>query len=97
HSAGAIVRFLYPVFDAQGLIGQFTDRYQRAPDQVTAERWIIARFAVAQHTDMKVVVDGVRLGATDAQIMNQLVEDRRELVGLPSASHAAAKRVFHRL
>src|SRR2546430_17645955 len=29
HSAGAIVRFLYLVFDAQRLTGQFTDRYQR--------------------------------------------------------------------
>src|SRR5207247_11152732 len=37
HSAGAIIRFLCPVFDAQRLIGQFTDRYQRAPAQVTAE------------------------------------------------------------
>src|SRR5882762_9375446 len=86
HSACAIVRFLYPVFDAQRLIGQFT-----------AERWFTARFAVAQHTDMKVVVHRVRLGATDAQIMNQLVEYRRELVGLLSASLSAAKRVFHRL
>src|SRR5216117_1496061 len=30
HSAGAIVRFLYPVFDAQRLIGQFTDRPKSA-------------------------------------------------------------------
>src|SRR5438445_10977111 len=97
HSAGAIVRLLYPVFDAQRLIGQFTDRYQRAPAQFTAERWFTAVFAVAQHTDVKVVVDGVRLGATDAQIMNKLVEYRRELLGLPSASLSAAKRVFHRL
>src|SRR5437899_12216567 len=51
HSAGAIVRLLYPVFDAQRLIGQFTDRYQRAPAQFTAERWFTAVFAVAQHTD----------------------------------------------
>src|SRR5437899_809441 len=64
HSAGAIVRFLYPLFDAQRLIGQFTDRYQRAPAQFTAERWLTALFAVAQHTDVKVVVDGVRFGAT---------------------------------
>src|SRR5216683_213680 len=97
HSAGAIVRFLYPVFDAQRLIGQFTDRYQRAPAEFTAERWFTARFAVAQHTDMKVVVHRVRLGATDAQIMNELVEYRRELLGLLSASLSAAKRVFHRL
>src|SRR5213592_1350180 len=47
HAAGAIVRFLYPVFDAQRLTGQFTDRYQRAPAQFTAERWFTARFAVA--------------------------------------------------
>src|ERR687885_271942 len=79
HSAGAIIRFLYPVFDAQRLAGQLTDRYQRAPAQLTAERWFAARFAVAQHTDVKVVVDGVRLGATDAQVMNELVEYRREL------------------
>src|SRR5260370_6177403 len=46
---------------------------------------------------MKVVVNRVRLGATDAQIMNKVVECRRELLGLPSASLAAAKRVFHRL
>src|SRR5260370_33848166 len=46
---------------------------------------------------MKVVVNRVRLGATDAQIMNKLVEYRRELLGLPSASLFAAKRVFHRL
>src|SRR5207245_5900466 len=97
HSAGAIIRFLYPVFDAQRLIGQFTDRDQRAPAQFTAERWFTALFAVAQHTDMKVVVNRVRLGATDAQIMNKLVEYRRELLGLPSASLSAAKRVFHRL
>src|SRR5256886_8023204 len=97
HAAGAIVRFLYPVFDAQRLIGQFTDRYQRAPAQFTAERWFTAVFAVAQHTDMEVVVHRVRLGATDAQIMNELVEYRRELLGLLSASLSAAKRVFHRL
>src|SRR5437016_14299952 len=97
HSAGAIVRFLYPLFDAQQLIGQFTDRYQRAPAQFTAERWLTALFAVAQHTDVKVVVDGVRFGATDAQIVNELVEYRRQLLGLPSASLSAAKRVFHRL
>src|SRR3989449_9232307 len=97
HSAGAIIRFLDSVFDAQRLTGQFTDRYQRAPAQFTAERWFTALFAVAQHTDVKVVVDGVRFGATDAQIMNKLVEYRRELLGLPSASLSAAKRVFHRL
>src|SRR5216110_587617 len=97
HSAGAIVRFLYPVFDAQRLTGQFTDRDQRAPAQFTAERWFTARFAVAQHTDMEVVVNRVRFGATDAQIMNKLVEYRRELVSLPSAILSAAKRVFHRL
>src|SRR5256885_1229685 len=97
HSAGAIVRFLYPLFDAQRLIGQFTDRYQSAPAQVTAERWFTALFAVAEHTDMKVVVNRVRFGATDAQIVNELVEYRRELLGLPSASLSAAKRVFHRL
>src|SRR5436189_2613307 len=97
HSARAIVRFLYPVFDAQRLIGQFTDRYQRAPAQFTAERWFTAVFAVAQHTDMKVVVNRVGFGATDAQIVNEFVEDRRQLLGLPSASLSAAKRVFHRL
>src|SRR5437773_11900295 len=97
HSAGAIIRFLDSLFDAQRLIGQFTDRYQRAPAQFTVERWFTALFAVAQHTDVKVVVDGVRFGATDAQIVNELVEYRRELFGLPSASLAAAKRVFHRL
>src|ERR687896_204689 len=96
HFAVAIIRFLYSVFDAQRLAGQFTDRHQRAPAQFTAERWFTARFAVAQHTDMKVVVNRVRLGATDAQIMNELVEYRRELLGLPSASLSAAKRVFHR-
>src|SRR5438045_6750032 len=94
HSAGAIIRFLYPVFDAQRLTGQFTDRYQSAPAQFTAERWFAARFAVAQHTDMKVVVNRVRFGATDGQIMNKLVEYRRELLRLPSAS-LSAKRVFH--
>src|SRR5216110_1995360 len=97
HSARAIVRFLYPVFDAQRLIGQFTDRDQRASAQFTAERWFTAVFAVAQHTDMKVVVNRVRLGATDAEIMNKLVEYRGELLRLPSASLSAAKRVFHRL
>src|SRR5256712_13117848 len=97
HSAGAIIRFLDSLFDAQRLTGQLTDRYQRAPAQFTAERRFTALFAVAQHTDMKVVVDGVRFGATDAQIMNKLVEYRRELLGLPSASLSAAKRVFHRL
>src|SRR5437868_14209572 len=97
HSARAIVRFLYPVFNTQRRIGQFTDRYQRAPAQFTAQRRLTAVFAVAQHTDMKVVVNGVRLGATDAQIMNKLVEYRRELLGLLSARLSAAKRVFHRL
>src|SRR5437899_6115959 len=81
HSAGAIVRFLDSLFDAQRLIGQFTDRYQRAPAQFTAERRFTARFAVAQHTDMKVVVNRVRFGATDAQIVNKLVKYRRELLG----------------
>src|SRR2546427_12490521 len=97
HSAGAITRFLDSLFDAQRLTGQFTDRYQRAPAQFTAERRFTALFAVAEHTDMKVVVDGVRFGATDAQIMNELVEYRRQLLGLPSASLSAPKRVFHRL
>src|SRR5881409_3712584 len=97
HSAGAIIRFLYSLFDAQRFTGQFTDWYQRAPAQFTAERWLTALFAVAQHTDVKVVVDGVRFGATDAQIMNELVKYRRELLGLPSARLPAAKRVFHRL
>src|SRR5918999_6511712 len=77
HSAGAIIRLLYPVFDAQRLTGQLTDRYQRAPTQLTAERWFTARFAVAQHTDVEVVVNSVRFGATDAQIVNELVEYRR--------------------
>src|SRR5438552_13978085 len=81
HSAGAIVRFLYPVFDAQRLTGQFTDRNQRAPAQFTAERWFTARFAVAQHTDMEVVVHRLRSGATDAQIVNELVEYRRQHLG----------------
>src|SRR5204862_2020503 len=93
HSAGAIVRFLYPVFDAQRLIGQFTDRYQRAPAQFTAERWFTAVFAVAQHTDMKVVVNRVGLGATDAQIMNELVAYRREPPRRLSASLPAANRL----
>src|SRR5436853_3064146 len=97
HSAGTIIRFLCSLFDAQRLIGQFTDRYQRAPAQFTAECWFTALFAVAEHTDMKVVVNRVRFGATDAQIVNELVEYRRQLLGLPSASLAAAKRVFHRL
>src|SRR5881397_2533739 len=97
HSAGAIVRFLDSLFDAQRLTGQFTDRYERAPAQFTAERRFTALFAVAQHTDVKVVVDGVRFGATDAQIVNELVEYRRQLLCLLSASLAAAKRVFHRL
>src|SRR5947208_4089714 len=93
HSAGAIVRFLYPVFDAQRLIGQFTDRYQRAPAQFTAERWLTARFAVAQHTDMKVVVNRVRLGAKDAPSVNTRVEYRGELLALASARLSAHKRV----
>src|SRR3989454_675819 len=59
HSAGAIIRFLDSLFDAQRLIGQFTDRYERAPAQFTAERWFTALFAVAQHTDMKVVVNKI--------------------------------------
>src|SRR5438128_1849391 len=96
-SAGAIIRCLGPLFDAPGLTGQFADPYPRAPARFTAERWFTAVFAVAQHTDVKVVVAGVRFGATDAQIMKKLVEYRRELLGLPSASLSAAKRVFHRL
>src|SRR5881397_3560971 len=96
HSAGAIVRFLDSLFDAQRLIGQFTDRYQRAPAQFTAERRFTAVLAVAQHTDMKVVVNGVRFGATDGQIMNKLVEDGRQLLGLLFAI-SAGKRVLHRL
>src|SRR6266581_3874610 len=96
HSAGAIVRFLHSLFDAQRLRGQFTDWYQRAPAQLTAERWFTAVFAVAQHPGMKVVVNRVRFGATDAQIMNKLVEYRGQLLGLPSVSLSAAKRVFHR-
>src|ERR671931_743642 len=96
HSAGAIIRLLYSLFDAQRLTGQFTDWYQRAPAQFTAERWFTALFAVAQHTGMKVVVNRVRFGATDAQIMNKLVEYRRQLLGLPSVSLSAAKRIFHR-
>src|SRR6266571_842949 len=91
HSAGAIIRFLHSLFDAQRLIGQFTDRYQRAPAQFTAERWFTALFAVAQHTDMKVVVNRVRFGATDAQIVNELVEYRRQLLGLPSPAPPAPK------
>src|SRR6266481_9812881 len=96
HSAGAIVRLLGSLFDAQRLAGQFTDRYQRAPAQFTAERRFTAVLAVAQHTDMKVVVNGVRFGATDRQIMNKLVEDGRQLLGLLFAI-SAGKRVLHRL
>src|SRR5437899_11336289 len=36
HSAGTIIRFLDSLFAAQRLIGQFTDRYERAPAQLTA-------------------------------------------------------------
>src|SRR5256886_17073284 len=54
HSAGAIVRFLCSLFDAQRLIGQFTDRYQRAPAQFTAERWFTAVFAVARSEERRV-------------------------------------------
>src|ERR1051325_8314054 len=97
HSAGAIVRLLCSFFDTQRLVGQFTDRYQRAPAQFTAERRFTALIAVAQHTDMEVVVDGVRLGATDAQIMKQFVEDGRQLLGLLFAIVSAGKRIFHRL
>src|SRR5947199_4341365 len=67
HSAGAIIRFLYSLFDAQRLTGQFTDWYQRAPAQFTAERWSTALVAVAQRTDMKLVVNRVRFRATYAQ------------------------------
>src|SRR5438093_1322052 len=93
---GAIIRFLYSLFDPQRLSGQFTDWYQRAPAQFTVERRFTAVCAVAQHTDMKVVVNRIRFGATDAQIMNKLVEYRRQLLGLSSAVLSAAKRVFHR-
>src|SRR3989475_12323725 len=97
HSAGAIIRFLYSLFDAQRLTGQVTDWYQRAPAQFTAERWFTALFAVAQHTDMKVVVNRVRFGATDAYIMNKLAEYRRQRLSLRAAILSAANRVFHRL
>src|SRR5260370_7834821 len=83
HSAGTIVRFLYLVFDAQRLTGQFTDRYQRAPAQFTAERWFTARFAVAEHTDMKAAVNRVRLSPTDAQIITKLVHYPPHLLALP--------------
>src|SRR5438093_7405233 len=46
---------------------------------------------------MTVVVNRVGFRATDAQIVNEFVEARRQLLGLPSASLSAAKRVFHRL
>src|SRR5690242_15538980 len=97
HSAGAIVRLLGSFFDPQRLAGQFTDRYQRAPAQLTAERRFTTLIAVAQHTDMEVVVNRVRLGATDAQIMKQLVEDGGQLLGLLFAIVSAGKRVLHRL
>src|SRR5437899_13021623 len=45
----------------------------------------------------EVVVNGVGLGATDAQIMKQLVEDGRQLLGLLFAIVSAGKRVLHRL
>src|SRR5213079_21648 len=50
NSAGAIVRFLYPVFDAQRLIGQFTDRDQRMTAQITAKPWFKQASSVATHT-----------------------------------------------
>src|SRR5207245_5435311 len=96
HSAGAIIRFLYSLFDPQRLSGQFTDWYQRAPAQFTVERRFTAVCAVAQHTDMKVVVNRIRFGATDAQIMNELVEYRRQLLGLSSAVLSAATTFSHR-
>src|SRR5262249_5159120 len=66
HSAGAIIRFLHSLFDAQRLTRQFTDWHQRASAQFTAERWLTAVFAVAQQGGVKVVVNRVRCGATDA-------------------------------
>src|SRR5207244_11384682 len=96
HSAGAIIRFLYSLFDAQRLTGQFTDWYQRLPAQFTAERWLTALFAVAQHTDMKVVANRVRCGATDAQTMTKRVEYSRQRLSLPSATLSTRKRVAAR-
>src|SRR2546430_13736149 len=61
HSAGAIVRFLYLVFDAQRLTGQFTDRYQRAPAQFTAERWLVP---ISELADRK----STRLNSSHSQI-----------------------------
>src|SRR5947207_14414902 len=89
HSAGAIIRFLYSLFDAQRLIGEFTDWYQRAPAQFTAERWFTALFAVAHPTDMKVVVTRVRFGAPDAHIMNRLLDYRAQVLALQSYRLAA--------
>src|SRR5439155_1569026 len=51
HSAGAIIRFLDSLFDAQRLAGQFTDRYQRAPAQFTAERWFTALVGVLGYSE----------------------------------------------
>src|SRR5438105_13574313 len=67
HSAGAIIRFLYSLFDAQRLTGPVTDWRQRAPAHFTAARWFTALFAVAHHTDMKVGVNTVRSGSPDAR------------------------------
>src|SRR5207249_8959111 len=80
HSAGAIIRFLYSLFDPQRLSGQFTDWYQRAPAQFTVERRFTAVCAVAQHTDMKVGVNRIRFGANDAQIINKYIFVLRLLV-----------------
>src|SRR3989442_15932977 len=63
HSAGAIIRFLYSLFDAHRVTVQVTDWYHRPPAQFTAERWFTALFAVAQPPDMKVVVNRVRFDA----------------------------------
>src|SRR2546426_10952026 len=67
HSAGAIIRFLYSLFDAQRLTGQVTAWHQRAPAQFSAECWFTALFAVAQHTHMQLVANRVRVAATYAQ------------------------------
>src|SRR3989449_2309528 len=96
HSAGAIIRFLDSLFDAQRLTGQFTDQYQRAPAQFTAERWFTALFAVAQHTDVKVVVDGVRFGATDAQIVNKLVRSEEHTSELQSRLHLVCRLLLEK-
>src|SRR5258706_402628 len=94
--AVAVVGLLDAVLDAERVVGQLADRHQVLAGHCAVEGGLHhAVLAVPDHRHVEVVVDRIALGAADRQVVKQLVDDGRQLVGLAPIA-AAAERIFHR-